>query len=131
MGAFRHLGSAIHKAQEANGFVLSREGTLVWTWVGRRESAILEVGEDILSPGNQWEELSQVSLRDLMYFLHDKKPVRWVSPDQGELWLIGYEWKNVVLYNPQNANVFRMLQTDFDELISRDNNYLWILDKEP
>lgn len=131
MGAFRHLGSAIHKAQEANGFVLSREGTLVWTWVGRRESAILEVGEDILSPGNQWEELSQVSLRDLMYFLHDEKPVRWVSPDQGELWLIGYEWKNVVLYNPQNANVFRMLQTDFDELISRDNNYLWILDKEP
>lgn len=131
MGAFNHLGSAIHKAQEANGFVLARDGRLAWNWVGRQESVILDIGEEILSPGNHGEDVSGASLRDLICFLHDKKPVRWVSPDQGELWLIGYEWKNVVLYNPQNANVFRMLQTDFDELISRDNNYLWILDKEP
>ena len=125
-GVSGNLGQAIRLAGEAYGFVLSRDGEVIWKWVGRQEEIQLEVGENIMRPGDKWEEVSGLSLRELMSFLHDGKPVRWVSPDQGSIWLIGYEWKNVILYNPQNASLFRMLQTDFEEFIARDNNYLWI-----
>ncbi len=125
-GAFRTLGEAVAEAAGFYGFVLGRDGSLAWYWDGRQTEKILEIGSEILDPGPDWEEVSGVSLRELITFLNRDIPVRWVSPDRGDLWLIGYEWKNVVLYNPENAGVFRMLQTDFDEAIARGNNYLWI-----
>ncbi|MBP3729332.1 MAG: hypothetical protein J6H18_03600, partial [Lachnospiraceae bacterium] len=126
MGSYSELGPAISAAGEANGFVMNREGGLAWFWASRRDEKIIEVGENVMNPGPEWEEVSGADLRELLTFLNEERPVRWVSPDHGDVWLIGYEWKNVIMYNPENANVFRMLQTDFDELIRRDNNYLWI-----
>ena len=120
------LGDAIAAAKTAYGFVLSRDGSLAWYWAGKLDEKILEISSGILDPGPDWENVSGASLRELITFLNQEQPVRWVSPGQDDLWLIGYEWKNVVLYNPKNANVFRMLQSDFDEAIARDNNYLWI-----
>lgn len=125
-GAFASLGEAVAAARETYGFVLYRDGSLAWFWDGKQDEKILEISSGILDPGPDWEEVSGISLRELITFLNREKPVRWVSPGQDDLWLIGYEWKNVVLYNPKNANVFRMLQTDFDEAIARDNNYLWV-----
>lgn len=125
-GAYATLGEAAAAARDVYGFVLYRDGSLAWYWSGKQDEKVLEVGSGILDPGPDWENVSGVSLRELITFLNRDVPVRWGSPDRGDLWLIGYEWKNVVLYNPQNANVFRMLQSDFDEAIARDNNYLWI-----
>ena len=52
-------------------------------------------------------------------------PVRWISPDRGEVWLIGYKGDECTVYDPQARNSYILMQDEIEEAIVRNDNYLW------
>ena len=119
-------GEAIHMTSGSYGYVLDNRGRMEWSWCSRLEEKILEPGAAIWAEGaGGWKNVSHINLRELIYYLNNGKTVQWVSPERGSVWLTGYEWQNVVLYDPDSGVTERMLQSEFDELLKRENNYLW------
>ena len=124
LGAFETAGDAIAAASPYYGYVTdARTGRLVWCWSVKRSRAEI-------SPGSVRTDLAEsldlcgVSFRNLMYFLDAGTPVRWISPDRGTLWIVGYDSQNVLVYDPASRETSKLPQEEVDEAILRHDNYL-------
>ena len=125
LGVFSTPGEAVRAAGQYYGYVLDRSGELIWCWSPSREEQILEPSPELFEEEGSLLSLTGADLRELYYYLNRGKAVKWISPDRGTKWLIGYEWQKVVLYDPVSGTTLRMTQTGFGNAIARDNNYLW------
>ena len=123
IGRFDTLGKAAAAAGDSYGYVIRSDGTLSWSWSARREKADISLSETLNTETPQ--ELSGASFRQLMYFLNQGTPVLWASPDKGELWIVGYDWQDAALYDPETQEITKIAQSEMTELIRRENNYLW------
>ncbi len=128
IGIFDTAGKAVAAAGECYGYVLRSDGTLLWCWSVRKESAEISPSETGLV--GRAENLSGASFRELYYYLNKGIPVLWSSPEYGSRWIIGYEWQNAILYDPDRGRTYRADQETFAEMIGRENNYLWTVTEE-
>ncbi|MBQ2596912.1 MAG: hypothetical protein II581_03295, partial [Oscillospiraceae bacterium] len=69
-------------------------------------------------------DLYGVTYRSLLYFLDAGIPVRWISPDRGELWIVGYGQQGAAVYDPAEKETAFIPQEEFDEAILRSDSYL-------
>ncbi len=126
LGVFAVPGEAIAAASPDYGYVIdSRDAGLVWAWSVKKEGKELSPGA-IRTDLQRHLDISGASYRNLQYFLDEGIPVRWISPDLGERWIIGYEWQKGILYDPVTQETERMAQEDLEKAVLRHDNYLWI-----
>ncbi len=121
-------GEAIRIAAEAYAHVLDGTGRLIWCWSPRRESQVLPQVTTGFDGEKDPLNVSGAGYRPLLYYLNENLPIYWLAPDMTPQWVIGYEWQNVILFNPETGETYRMPQESFEESIRRDNNNLWIPD---
>ncbi|MBR6704268.1 MAG: hypothetical protein IKI82_02455 [Lachnospiraceae bacterium] len=124
-GVCRQVGEAIVLAGPDYGFVLDETGRLVWCWSSRGEVIGLTPSPYPLKDAEKGGQISGASFRQLLYYLNEGIPVYWVCPDQEPRWLIGYNWNDVTLFNPQDGSSYELPIDDLNALIRRENNYLW------
>lgn len=124
LGSFETAGAAIAAASPDYGYVTrAAGGRLVWCWSVRKDKAELSPGT-IRTDLKESLDLFGVTYRNLLYFLDKGIPVRWISPDRGELWIIGHEWQRAVVYDPASRETFRMPQEEIEPAILRNDNFL-------
>ncbi len=120
------LGEAIAEASADYGYVTdSRDGRIVWAWSVKQEKKELSAGA-IRADLPRHVEISGASYRNLQYYLDAGIPVRWISQDLGERWIIGHEWQKGILYDPQTRKTERMAQEELEKAILRNDNFLWV-----
>ena len=125
LGMCDQPGEAISLAGPDYGYVLDETGSLIWCWSPRGEVQSLTPSPNPLKEEDKIGCLTGATFRQLVYYLNEGIPLYWVAPEQGALWLIGYDWDEAVLYNPQSGMTSRIELTELDNLLKRDNNYLW------
>ncbi|MBO4872910.1 MAG: hypothetical protein J5496_05805 [Lachnospiraceae bacterium] len=118
-------GEAISLAGAEYGYVLDDDGELIWCWSPRGEVKSLTPSPNPLKDPEKIGNLTGANFRQLVYYLNEGIPVYWIAPEQQPLWLIGYDWDRVSLFDPQNGTNSQMDLTELDAMIGRDNNYLW------
>ena len=125
LGTYQSAGEAILAASPEYGYVTdASDGRLLWTWTSKRSKRELSPG-DIRSDLAKHLDLSGASYRSLLYYIDRGMPVRWISPDRGEVWLIGYKGDECTVYDPQARNSYILMQDEIEEAIVRNDNYLW------
>ncbi len=118
-------GEAIAAASPDYGYVIdSRNGCLIWSWSVKKEGKELSPGS-IRTDLARRLDLTGASFRNLQYYLDNDIPVRWISQDLGERWIIGHEWQKGILYDPETQETERMAQEELEKAILRNDNYLW------
>ena len=118
-------GEAIAAASPSYGYVTdARDGSLVWAWSVKKEKAELSAGA-IRTDLPKHMDLTGASFRNLQYYIDGGIPVRWVSQDLGERWIVGYEWQKGILYDPVSQTTERIPQEELEQAILRNDNYLW------
>ncbi len=128
-GVYAAPGEAIAACIQDYGYVMDENSSVVWCWCPRLEAKQLAPGTEAAADREKARDLTGASLRALLYYLNNDIPVLWSSPDLGIRWLMGYEWQNVVLYDPGTGWTYRMRQTVFESNLERDNNYLWYFEQ--
>ena len=124
LGAFETAGGAIAAAASDYGYVTdARTGRLVWCWTAKRNKAEISPGA-IRTDRERSLDLYGVTYRSLLYFLDAGIPVRWISPDRGELWIVGYGQQGAAVYDPAEKETAFIPQEEFDEAILRSDSYL-------
>lgn len=126
LGSYASLGEAVVEAAAHYGYVTNRTDRVLWRWEEKKESAQAPNRTVGVSEGAM--EVTGASLRDMLYFIHKDSPIRWISPDRGEQWILGYEWKNAIVYDADKLENYRIPEEEIAELITRNDNYLWAFD---
>ena len=118
-------GEAIALSAPDYGYVIdARDGRVIWAWSVKKEKAELSSGA-IRTDLERHMDLTGAAYRNLLYYIDSGIPVRWISQDGGERWLIGYEWQRGILYDPVTQETMRMAQEELEQAILRNDNYLW------
>ena len=125
LGGFVRTGDAVAAAEADYGYVTDDNGCLVWCWKAKQESRLLTAAGLPAEPAADACDVSGSSLRAYMSFLDSGKPLLWISPDKGPLWLIGYEWQNGILYDPLSGETLRMTQDELEAALHRRDNTVW------
>ncbi|MBQ6292307.1 MAG: hypothetical protein IJK77_00310 [Lachnospiraceae bacterium] len=124
LGAFETAGKAIAAAAPDYGYVIdAATGRLVWCWSVRKNKVEVSPGA-IRTDLPQSLDLHGASFRNLQYFLDAGIPIRWTGPDHGEVWIIGCDRQNVLVYDSVSGESSRIPLGEVEEAILRDDNYL-------
>ena len=125
-GIFETAGAAVSASAPDHGYVTdARNGQLVWAWSVKKNKAEISSGA-IRTDLARSLDLSGTAYRNLLYFLDAGIPVRWISPEYGERWIIGYDSKGAVLYDPAVRETEKMPQEEIEAELLRGDNYLWV-----
>ena len=124
LGSFETAGSAIAQAAADYGYVTdAATGRVLWCWSARKEKAEISPGA-IRTDLPKSLDLRGVSWRNLLYFLDVGMPVRWIAPERGERWIVGYERQEALIYDPTSGETSRLPQEEIDAAILRSDNFL-------
>ena len=124
-GIGAQVGEAICLAGPDYGYVLDENGRMVWCWSPRGEVESLTPSPNPLADESKGGQVSGATFRQLVYYLNEGIPLYWLSPDREPRWLIGYNWNEVVVFNPQDGSSERVPIDELNAMIRRENNYLW------
>ena len=125
LGECAMVGDAIVLSGPDYGYVLDDAGGLIWCWSPRGEVKSLAPNPNPLKEEDKIGQVSGATFRQLVYYLNEGIPLYWITPDETPRWLIGYDWDEVTVYDPQTGTSSQIDLTELDALIARDNNYLW------